>query len=144
MWTGPSGTAWNPSHVRPLVDYWVYEGRKQKEEIRSIFGSGYQRQQKLDQAYYVSAAGHGDLCAQTVIPKGGTARGGDPVCWGSSGDRSLGLPVQTILKEAATESGQPGPWKWPLLDRPGKSRARAARSSGCSSLSQKCLPCYVP
>lgn len=67
-------------------------------------------QRKLDQAHGVSVAGHEDLRAQTITPKGGTAReGGDPVCWRSSGDRSLGLPVQTVPKEAATESSQPEP-----------------------------------
>lgn len=100
---------------------------------------------KLDQAHGVSVAGHEDLPTQTITPKGGTAReGSDPVCWGSSGDWSLGLPMQTVPKEAATESGQPEPREWPLLETPGKSRARAARSSGCSSLSQKRLGCRVP
>lgn len=67
-------------------------------------------QRKQDQAHGVSVAGHEDLCAQTITPKGRTAReGGDPVCWESSGDRSLGLPVQTVPKEVASESGQPEP-----------------------------------
>lgn len=117
---------------------------------REYFGDlltspGSSGQRKLDQAHGVSVAGHEDLRAQTITPKGGTARkGGDPICWGSSGDRSLELPMQTVPKEAATESGQPEPRSWPLLETPGKSRARAARSSGCSSLSQKRLGCHVP
>lgn len=52
--------------------------------------------------------------------------------------------MQTVSKEAATESRQPQPADWPLLETPGNPRTRAAGSSGCSSLSQMRLGCYVP
>lgn len=82
---------------------------------REYFGDlltspGSSGQRKLDQAHGVSVAGHEDLRAQTITPKRGTAReGGDPICWESSGDRPLGIPMQTVPKEAATESSQPEP-----------------------------------